>query len=349
MHFQVYKTIFENISVYMNMRYLPLLALALSSVISTGVKAQGDSDPGFTMIGAMRPNSDLVFKSDEYENDKAQFSLGDGFAKGERNINLNLPEFGIRLPLEDVGYFDIRTSLKATNGELAKQVGWSDVLASFTYKMMNETYPDWSYQFTGGFMLGMGTADRTDGPGRPLPMAYQTNLGTTDLVLGASAKWKQYLTFAVGYQQPIYQHNSNGYFRSSTRNELIYSSSQYPISRRLYRNGDIMLRIEGYYGGDRAGISGGPLFIYHLRDDLYSDKFNNDAWVSIKGSQGMTLNLTADAFVRFGRYGTYKFDVMAAAPVATRTIAPEGLSRQWLIIPKLTIFFHQQTLLYERF
>lgn len=190
----------------------------------------------------------------------------------------------------------------------------------------------------------IGNSTIEDGKGRPLPMAYQSSLGTTDVVIGANVMWKKYLTISAGYQQPIIRYTENDYLRLSPANELAYSTADYPFSRKLYRNGDAMLRVEGHYSGQRAGISAGPLAMYHVRNDLYQDETGR--WRELVGSEGLTLNMVANGYVRWGRLGEWKLDVTAAAPVVMRDIAPDGLTRRWMVTPRLTYFFGQQVLMF---
>ncbi len=328
----------------MNMKYLSVLGLSVATcLLSSNVKAQGSSDPGFSMTGAMRTAAAIEITDEEYENQKTQLSIGNGFARGANNIRLVSPQVEMRIPALESGYFDIRLPLQAASGDLANIWGMGDLTVTYTHFYVNPE--SWSFQFTGGGLFGMGTANQSDGKTRALPMAYQSSLGSTDVILGASAIYKKYLTIAAGYQQPVFRYNENDYFRSTPINDPLYSNSTYQLGRRLYRNGDVMLRVEGSYAGRRAGISAGPLAFYHLRNDLYTDRSNY--LVEIKDSKGFTLNLAANAFVRFGRYASCKLDVSAGVPVLERDAIPDGTARDWVVVPRFTYFFGQRTLLFR--
>lgn len=348
-HFYFYKTIFETHLFNMNMKYLSAFCLtaALSLGLNPQAKAQGESDPGFSTIGAMRTGANLQFSEGEFEFQKTQFSISNTFAKGERDVKLFIPQAEVIAPLRDMGYFDVKLPIVAATGELAHVFGLGDLTATYTQVINNSYHPDWTVQLTGGAMFGMGTASESDGATRPLPMVYQSNLGSTDVIVGGNVSWKNWVMAAIAYQQPIFRYNENNYDRSAIGNDLLYSQSDYQISRKLYRYGDVMFRLEGHYGGKRAGISAGPLFIYHLRNDMYTDRMGylNE----IDGSKGLTVNLSGNAFVRLGRKGQVKLDVTGGFPIAHRDATPDGLSRQWMFMPRFTYFFKQENLLFRNF
>jgi hypothetical protein len=305
--------------------------------------AQGEADPGFASTGSMRTASGLKIDEYDYENQRAHFSLGHTIAKGERDIRLNISQLEVRMPLFGLysgGYFDFKLPIFAAGGELANTWGLAD--ASFSYTHMFTGLEDWTIQGTAGLQIGMGTANKTDGKPRPLPMAYQASRGATDVFVGGSVTWKKYVSGAVGYQQPFYRYNENDYFAANQVNDTLYSSQAYAIARKLYRQGDVMMRLEGHFiPNQRFGLTAGALGIYHLKDDLYQDR-NTGLWHEINGTQGLTLNLTANAYVRFGRRGQIKLDVTGAAPVVRRDVYSSGLNRIWSVMPRFTFFFNSK-------
>lgn len=307
---------------------------------SSSAFAQGEADPGLASTGAMRTTSALKINEFDYENQRAHLSLGHTFAKGERDIRLNISQAEVRVPMFGLysgGYFDLKVPIFAAAGELYNTWGLGDV--SFSYTHMFLGWEDVTVQGTAGLLLGMGTANQTDGDARPLPMAYQPSRGSTDAFIGGSATWKQYVTVAAGYQQPVYRYNENDFFAAYVPNDTFYSSGIYEVARKLYRQGDVMLRVEGHYTTERAGVTAGAFGIYHVKDDLYQDR-NTGLWHEIDGTQGLTLNVTGNVFVRFGRYGEYKLDVTGSTPViARRDVYSSGLYRQWMITPRFTYFF----------
>lgn len=327
------------------MRYLQAfclsVAVAMSSVYT--VSAQGDSDPGFTTIGAMRSGAAAIVTEDEFEFQRAQFSLSHTFSRGEKDIILHTPQLDVMLPVMENGYIHAKLPFTSYTGDLAHKWGVGDLTVAYT-QVLKADVESWTIQATAGALFGMTTANVSDGDTRPLPMAYQSSLGSTDAIVGINATWKEYISIAAGYQQPILRYNDNDYFRSSYINDPVYSNSQYTIGRHLYRNGDVMARFEGRFAVNRAGISAGALGIYHLANDLYEDR--NGLWREIAGSKGLTLSGVGNVFIRFGRYGSFKLDVTGSIPFVKRDARPDGLERQWTITPRFTFFFNQRTLLF---
>jgi hypothetical protein len=322
------------------MRFLSFFCLS-AALLATNISAnaQGSSDPGLGSVGAMRPASALSFNDgEEHEYQRTHIGLGVAFAKGEREI---------RVPYQDYGYFDVRLPINAIRGELGNVYGLGDLAFSYTHLFTSPYHEDWTIQVTGGGIFGMTTANQEDGKTRPLPMAYQSSMGSTDVIAAANFKYKEYLTVGLGFQQPVFRYNENEYDRTNKVNDLVYNNPDYQVARKLYRQGDMMLRIEGTLATDRVGISGSPLLIYHLANDLYTDR--NGLLRELKGSQGLTLNGVANAFLRIGRRGQMKIDVTASLPIVKRDATPEGLSREWFILPRFTYFFNQKSLLFRNF
>lgn len=319
-------------------------AICLCMVFGLGAftaQAQGEADPGFASIGAMRTTSALKINDFDYENQRAHFSVGHSFAKGERDIQLNISQIEARIPMFGMysgGYFDIKLPLVSASGELGNTYGMGDISASYTHMFLG--WEDWAIQGTAGFLMGMTTANTTDGSIRPLPMAYQAGRGSMDAIVGGSITYKQYVTFGAGYQQPFYRFNQNNYYTANQINDNTYAD-QYVVARKLYRMGDVMARLEGHLTTERLGLTGGLLGIYHLKNDLYEDR-DTQLWFEIEGTQGITLNITGNAYYRFGRHGQFKLDVTGGAPVVRTDVYSAGLNRTWMITPRFTFFFNSK-------
>ena len=326
------------------MRHISAVCLFLAlGFAGSAVYAQGEADPGFASTGSMRTTSGLKIDDDDYENQRTHFSVAHSFAKGERDIKLNISQLEVRAPMFGLysgGYFDLKLPIFAAGGELANTWGLGDM--SFSYTHMFIGLEDWTIQGTGGLLIGMGTANITDGAPRPLPMAYQPNRGSTDVMVGGSIMWKKWVTAAVGYQQPFYRYNENDFFASNQEDDSFYSRGVYTFARKLYRQGDVMMRLEGHFiPNQRIGFTAGAVGIYHLKDDLYEDR-NTGLWHEIDGTQGLTVNIHGNAYIRFGRYGQMKLDVSGSTPVVRRDVYSSGLYRQWMITPRFTFFFNSK-------
>lgn len=325
------------------MRYLSAICLfAVFGLATVTANAQGDGNPGYMSTGAMRTASGLMINDEEFETQRPQISVGHAFAKGERDMVLNTTHTQIRVPLFGEytgGYFDFNIPIFSAKGELGNSWGLDDVTATYTH--MFTGLEDWLVQGTLGLNIGMSTANQTDGKARPLPMAYQPGRGSLDVIAGASITWKKYLTAAVGYQQPFYRYNENDFFAAHDLNDTLYSAFNYTVARKLYRQGDVMLRLEGHYYNNRWGITGGAVGNYHLANDLYQDR-NTGLWHEIDGTEGLTINLTGNIFMRFGRYGEYKIDLTGSTPLKRTETFSAGLAREWFLMPRFTFYFNSK-------
>ena len=188
-------------------------------------------------------------------------------------------------------------------------------------------------QASGGLRISTGTADARNADGLSLPMPYQANLGTTDIISGLSARWAKHIVIAAGYQQPVIQYNENGYLPAD-----IYMAqpayADYFASAKLKRKGDVLLRAEGQYSFRHWHISAGPLFIYHLGKDHITNMQGVD--MALDGSEGLTLNIAGNIAWANDRW---KADVSAGTPFIVRSYRPDGLTREWVVTPRISYFF----------
>jgi hypothetical protein len=171
--------------------------------------------------------------------------------------------------------------------------------------------------------------------GRPLPMPYQKGLGTTDVIAGIALQHRGWLSLSAGYQQPVIQYNRNGYLASlASPSDKEYGA--YFDSRRLDRRGDVLFRADGRYAYRQWSVSGGPLFIYHLGQDRITNLAGIET--DLKGSEGLTLNLTAK-IARQGKRSLWELG--GGMPFAVRDNRPDGLTRHWVITLRFARLSHR--------
>ena len=155
----------------------------------------------------------------------------------------------------------------------------------------------------------------------PLPMPYQTSLGTYDMIAGISLRAGG-LHLAVGHQQVLRNRNENAYVQRIWLEDA--EGTKYFNSRNLIRANDAFARLEYTLSLlDRLELTGGVLPIYHLSEDSYEDL--EGIRRKIEGSDGLTLNITASAMYRLTDHSGLR--ATAAAPAITRDARPDGLTR----------------------
>jgi hypothetical protein len=284
------------------------------------VNAQGCSDAGFCSAGSLQNGQA------KHETLRSAVAISAGAASGENNVMIFTPQLEVKIAGEK-GYFEFKLPFQVISGDLGKNQGIGDLIASYTapWKLKSKSIV---LQETIGVRIGLGDAN-DENIGKPLPMSYQTSLGTTDLFVGVAMKWKKYLNMALAIQSPIIHYNNNGYDKMGYRG----NDTSFFASRHLKRNGDVMLRIEGQYDFKKMGVTAGPQVIYHISDDKMKDVTGKES--AIKGSAGLTLNVNASVYYKAK---TWMLDLNAGVPVIQRDSRPDGLTRSWVAVPRITFF-----------
>lgn len=300
------------------MKRLCLLLMFLVSIINS--YAQGCADAGFCSVGAMQHGKQ---KEDTMHN-SVGFSAA--VASGEKLSWVISPQLEIKSFLDKRSYLEVKLPLQIVTGNLGSNYGIGDLLSTYTHRIKTRK-ADRQLYYTIGMRIGLNNADDQIN-GTPLPMAYQVGLGTTDIILGLSTNIGKYITLAAGVQQPFLQYNRNGYHTTENRDsvETVYFSS-----RNLQRAGDALLRIEAKKDWKRTGIHGGPLVLYHLAND--KSTLANGNVILLQNSAGFTVNINLGFYYRADNW---VFDFTIAGPVYARENRPDGLTRNAIVIPRLT-------------
>src|SRR5690606_34233095 len=116
-------------------KYLSALSLAAITCFSlvSEANAQGCSDPGFCTIGGNKSNTASMVSDDAYDFDHANIGISSTFAQGEEGVFIISPQLETRLPINEMGYFDVKIPIVNTNGELGNITNLGDVLATYTH------------------------------------------------------------------------------------------------------------------------------------------------------------------------------------------------------------------------
>jgi hypothetical protein len=199
------------------------------------------------------------------------------------------------------------------SGELGDLNGPSDLFLSLGYTFLDHL------TLTGGVKIPMNNANKIAGDD-PLPMNYQTSLGTVDLLLGMGYSYKR-LSFMAGYQQPVTQ-NGNQFFAGNYSEDA--PEYKYFSTRNYHRAADVMLRVS-YMAvqSERISLLTSVLPIYHLQNDSYEEPDGDR--VTFSGSQGLTLNL--NVVLKYFLTPSQSLELNLGAPAAARSVRPDGLSK----------------------
>lgn len=279
------------------------------------VRAQGCSDAGVCSAGVMTGE-------DFAEEEQKKFQVGAGYTLGQGDDATLVHS----LILEGNYSFGSKTFLQLAlpfhrvSGNLGDTSGVGDVIVSLNQLLKQSG----AHQFEGfaGVRIATGKAD-LEQDGNPLPMVYQTSLGTTDLLLGV--KWrKDTWSASLGFQQPLIQNNENQFLYSAW--PATATLGEYAESRELERAGDIVIRLEKAFPIKDLQLKLGLLPIYHIQKDTY--KNGADQRVDIDGSDGLTLNVTGSAYYQFT--DAFSANLFLGAPIITRDSQPDGLARSFV-------------------
>ncbi len=295
--------------------------VAILALANNQINAQGCSDAGFCTLDIVKPIE--LEEAEVKQPHKHTFKAGLNIGSADNDITVfgQYLEYNYKFSEK----FSATTKLTAISqsGNNISNFGLSDLLINANYKFAKNT--------TGvlGFKIPFTNGNDTD-ENRPLPMDYQSSLGTYDIILGVSQKIKNFQV-VVAYQQPLNK-NENTYFSSSSLNNspFIFSTNEFD------RAADVLLRVSYPVKASKSlVITPSILPIYHVTNDKYTDLMGNSR--EIEGSQGLTLN--ANIYLDYQLKNNDKIQFSLAAPLAVREARPDGLTRGFVANIEYSIRF----------
>ena len=288
--------------------------------------AQGCSDAGFCTIGSLKP-----LASDSLAANNQQLSLVIANGIGDEGVYVLTPALQYENRLNERWSIQAKLSGNYASGNLGTAFGLGDIILSTTYT--RKTRNNWERSFLLGTKLFLNLSDLSI-DNKPLPMQYQSSLGTADLIAGFSfTKGKWFLATAI--QQPLTGTNRNTFLPAYWNSP---EAAEYPSTNDFNRRGDVLLRV-GYNirNSEKWKINLGLLSIYHLGKDTYIDGNISNSPIKIDGSEGLTLNGTF-AF-RYKVNDNFDIGLSGGAPFIVREVRPDGLTRAFVISPEFTVNF----------
>ncbi|REC74056.1 hypothetical protein DRF60_18450 [Chryseobacterium elymi] len=273
--------------------------------------AQGCSDAGFCTVNSFQPNNNDSVKT--YRN---QIKTGIFFGKAYNSISVfgNYVEYNRQIG--DKFGIDAKLTTLAQNGNNISTFGLSDLFLNANYKAGN------SLKFTLGAKIPLSDAGNSNN-NLPLPMDYQSSLGTFDLILGIGYEIKK-IQLVAALQQPL------------THNDNQFLASQYPASSELrgflstnkfQRSGDVLLRVSyPLMINSKIRLTPSILPIYHLKNDRFTNQ--NNVEQEIKNSEGLTLNGNVYLDYEINRRNGIQLNM--GVPFLVRKSRPDGLTRSFI-------------------
>ncbi|NOX87074.1 MAG: hypothetical protein GXO86_14125 [Chlorobi bacterium] len=279
---------------------------------------QGCSDAGACSIGS------LDHQEGEKEMPKIKLSYEQSFGSGEKFIFISQTSLTLEHRIFKNTSYIVRVPFIFTSGNLGNATGVGDVMISVVQQVMQTNRSQL------GFMVGTKLkTNKSDYSfaGNPLPMAYQTSLGTYDIIGGIQYIWKTW-NFYLAYQHP-FGRNNNQYLNDPSITDpkkIYYESAQ------LKRGDDMALRLQKDFGlKKQQTLQTGIMAIYRIQK---SEIIKNDKNVVLDGTSGITLNLYVTYAKRLKGNGI--FYLTAAAPVIDRAYRADGLTRNFVLTIRFT-------------
>ncbi len=296
--------------------------------------SQGCSDAGFCTMGAMKPDQRFNKKS-AIRLRSIELSQYYGLTKFQDHIFATNLDINIGLSAKSTLQF--KMPYQYVSGPLANTQGIGDISVSFTQGLLSKE--NLQISATIGAKIPTNNANKTTKINNielPLPMYYQTSLGTYDIVIGGSVITKKWL-FGLGVQHVVINQNENNFLWGAWRTnapEMRSKSDPYPVSKNLARGTDIMLRVERNFRFSNYNFNIGLLPIYRLNKDIVTS-FDPILQKQVRGEVNDTDGLAISGLIG----GGYNFSVNTGIKLMlgfkildyiSRPKNPDGLSRDFV-------------------
>lgn len=270
-------------------------------------------------MGAMKP--------DQPFNKKIEFKLRAleiSFYRGTTSLTpvIHVATADMTFGLSSKTFFQIKLPYQAVTGRLANTSGLGDISLCLTRNIKSGERYD--INFSLGAKLPTNKSDKNI-DGLPLPMYYQTSLGTYDIITGLSLITRQWL-FATGIQIPFNENNNQFLWEDWEQTSEAEYILGYNQAKELKRGTDIMIRAERNFRFSRLNFTLGILPIYRInRDEITSPR---GLRVQPDKAKGLAMS---------GIFTTgYNFNVRSGIKLllghkfVQRETNPDGLSREFV-------------------
>lgn len=173
-----------------------------------------------------------------------------------------------------------KVTFSSANGNFGTRASFGDAFLIGNYTLKTSDQKQWSAILGWKFPL---TSSNKKINGNSLPLDYQASLGTFDLLLGTSLKYKKW-DFNAAVQSPVFNSNKNSYIKEFS------GTADFPSTNLFRRKSDALFRSTYSINTKMEKFTFKPniLFIYHLGEDSYQTTFGQRE--TIPGSKGLTIN-----------------------------------------------------------
>jgi hypothetical protein len=298
-------------------------------VMYTNLFAQGCSDAGFCTMGAMKP--------DQPYNKKMPVklrSLEVSFYRGTTTLtpivyvatfDASFSVFGSKNTMQ------VKLPYQAVRGNLSETGGLGDISLCFTRNLYSTDKFDVSIS-VGGKIPSNDANLKDERTNLPLPMYYQTSLGTYDFISGISLITRKWL-FATGIQYAFNENNNEflwgndegGWVKEYKNNTDGNYVRKYNKAYHLKRGTDVMLRVERNFRFSRLNFSLGVLPIYRITSDEVEDPATGTRF---KPDETKGLALSGIGTVGYNFNVKSGIRLLVGHKIVQRDFNPDGLTRE---------------------
>jgi len=286
-------------------------ATVFALFIACAANGQGCSDAGFCTLNGFKPQEDVEAAAQMHN----QIKIGASFGAADNSISILSGYLEYNRQIGSKLSADLKLTSLSQSGNGVSRFDLSDVYLTANYAVSEKA------RVTAGVKIPFNKGN-TEHDGIPLPMDYQSSLGTFDLVLGFGFT-VQDVQIAGALQQPLTQ-NENVFIAANSPAEAL---REFQSTNRFKRSGDVLLRVSYPLSlGEKLTLTPSMLPIFHIANDKYTDENNIER--EIEGSQGLTLN--ANAFLDYNLTEASALQLGVGIPLVVRDTRPDGLTRSFL-------------------
>jgi len=279
--------------------------------------SQGCSDAGFCTMGAMRPDQPFNKKLN-VKLRSMEFSYYSG--KTPISPRITVLTADLNFGITERTFFQVKLPYHMVKGNFAQTSSMGDISLCLTRNIFMSEKFDVNLSF--GTKIPSNNSD-LEQDGKPLPMYYQTSLGTYDFISGISLINRKWL-FAAGIQHP-FNRNNNQFTWETWPN---YPDQGY-VQRNseafeLKRGTDVMLRVERNFRLSKMNFTTGLLPIYRINQDEITDRDSGER-IKVPETTGLALSLINSVGYNINVKSGVK--ILYGHALVQRKNNPDGLTR----------------------
>lgn len=274
------------------------------------MNAQGCSDAGFCTLSSFKPNQETISL-------KNKIKLGLFFGGADQSIGVwgNYLEYNHQINSKIS--IDTKLTTLSQNGNEISSFGLGDLFLNSNFNLNSNLI------LTLGTKIPLTSANSKKN-GLPLPMDYQSSLGTLDAIAGIGYKVQKF-QFVLAFQQPLTQNNNEFSALDYPENSIF---RKFQSTRSFKRSGDVLFRVSyPFQITEKLQLTTSLLPIYHIKTDRFTDF--DGIQKSINGSNGLTLN--GNLYLDYHLNSNNSIQINMGSPLVVRDSRPDGLTRSFIL------------------